>query len=309
MNSNRGFQGFLRTLGLFAMLVSSGCGGSGSEQPQDSSAAAEVDPGPSLPALMDECANCHALADLGQAPAGKPMGWREWTLEHGTGLIRQDPAFPDPVTHFVLPWPERGFHDEDELQEDRCLDCHPVDSWGIGHGGETCAGSCHSWLPAMITTRGPVPAQGQPVEYKGSMRPETLLEAVEGAHQQLWKGGLRPENLPMKIASFNLGCGGCHNVSSESHGHVPACTQCHKICGPDGQEIRDRMLEAIAARRKELDPEHSEMSACGYCHPQGDPYQQVGQAACYNCHLSGHQPVDKEGQPHFWPALDLVQPR
>jgi hypothetical protein len=40
---------------------------------------------------------------------------------------------------------------------------------------------------------------------------------------------------------------------------------------------------------------------CAYCHTELEPSPRSS-AACYNCHLSGHQPMNAEGQAHFWPT-------
>jgi hypothetical protein len=40
------------------------------------------------------------------------------------------------------------------------------------------------------------------------------------------------------------------------------------------------------------------MEVCGYCHAPSELFR----AACYNCHLSGHQPFNDNGLPHYWNA-------
>ncbi|NOZ02123.1 MAG: hypothetical protein GXP54_09575 [Deltaproteobacteria bacterium] len=40
-------------------------------------------------------------------------------------------------------------------------------------------------------------------------------------------------------------------------------------------------------------------SGFGGFRPQTHPMERSG-AVCYNCRLSGHQPVDAQGWAHFW---------
>ena len=268
---------------------------------------------PTEPAtLIRECHLCHDLAALGKADGFEETGPRAWMEQQGQGLVRYTPAIADAATHLAFPWARRGFHAEFMLEgTDSCGICHPVDDNGIGHGlriygtdtavppftgGSSCAGACHSWIPDDATVTGFTPVDSETPTYTGSLRPGDLLNGAETAHTALWKAGSQPE-MAMKIASFQPGCAGCHNVADEAHGAIQSCLKCHKMAG-SGQPLHDKMVAAISTGKDQIDPEGN-VSACAYCHFE-DGAEHRSNAACYNCHLSGHQPMDSEGKPHFW---------
>jgi hypothetical protein len=232
--------------------------------------------------------------------------------QHGQGLVRYTPAITDAATHLAFPWARRGSHPDSMLTGiDGCGLCHPVDDNGIGHGlriynpdpavppfqgGSSCAGACHTWIPDDAVVTGFTPIGSDAPSYAGSLRPVDLLNGTETAHTTLWKKGFQPE-MAMKIASFQPGCGGCHNIADEAHGAIQSCLKCHKMSG-SGQPLHDQMVTAITNDKEQIDPDGN-VSACAYCHFE-DGTDHRSNAACYNCHLSGHQPMDASGKPHFW---------
>jgi len=193
--------------------------------------------------------------------------------------------------------------------------CHPVDENGIGHGvraypesardtafvgGESCAGECHGWLANPVEVTG-FEEWGGFSTFDGHLDPEDLLAGADNAHSELWKVGFVPENMEMKISSFNAGCGGCHNVKSEAHGATVTCTDCHAMASDENVELHNAHVSYIAAHVLTLANELADVPACAFCHREDGAPEAVSNAACYNCHLSGHQPLNAEGSPHFWP--------
>ena len=250
---------------------------------------------PAPPPLVRECGACHDLAALTEAPDGSTGAPRDWLAAAGQGLVRDDPAIPEPGVRFSNPWPHRGRHDVDAGAA--CDACHPVDDQGHGHdlraypqpalamqGGVGCAEGCHGWLVA------------------DGLAPAALLAEGEHAHGALWRQGARVEG--MRLAVFLAGCGGCHNARAEGHGAVLTCLDCHTLEGPDGA-LHQAHVAAIDAGQEAADPEGAAagVTACGYCHDADDgvPLERW-RRGCHGCHLSGHQPLDVTGRPHFWPA-------
>jgi len=255
---------------------------------------------PAPPPLLRDCGACHDVGALAASPAGSAGTPREWLEVGGVGLVRDDPAIPAPGIRLVDPWPKRGAHDGAALTA--CDGCHPVDDDGHGHdlrvypdpttafqAGKGCADGCHGWIGAD--------ADGV------SLAPRALLADVETAHTGLWRDGARPEGL--RFAAFRPGCGGCHNARSETHGFVLTCLDCHTLGGPDGA-LHQAHVAAIDGAEEQVDPEAAAagVSACGYCHDADDDVPlERWRRGCHGCHLSGHQPTDATGRPHFWPAL------
>jgi len=267
-----------------------------------------------LPELVRDCTACHTTTDLTKSLSNETAGPREWVSDAATGLLRDDPAIPSASVSLKFEWPSRGRHPEEALEPGACAECHPVDDNGLGHGvrtfpptartrafegGKSCGQECHAWLNEEVTAAGFVDVDGKTPEYTGSLRPSALLGAVETAHTKLWQSGSVPDpELEMKIAHFNPGCGGCHHVASESHGYAPGCTDCHRFIGKKGKPLHENHVLYVMEGQAEKDRDGS-VTACGYCHME-EAGKTRGNAACYNCHLSGHQPLDGNGRPHFW---------
>jgi hypothetical protein len=170
-------------------------------------------------------------------------------------------------------------------------------------GGQACAtAQCHPWLGAATTATGFADASGKPRDWTGSLRPADLLAASTGAHHDLWLAGGRPQN-PDAIGflAFRPGCGACHTLGSDAHGQVPGCLDCHRFGGAQGP-LHQAHVKAISAGQATNDPEGAKQGLlCEYCHAAESGITPLGRAACYNCHLSGHQPLDDQGQARFWP--------
>jgi hypothetical protein len=297
------------------LLLVASCGGGPGSADTSETVGSELILPPYIAPLEARCEQCHVVDKLGETLSDENGGTREWLSGHGAGLVRMDPAFPSPGTHYAFEWPSRARHAEEQMELESCDDCHPVDEEGIGHGvrtypeeqrsmafkgGENCATTCHAWLKDTVASSGFQDVSGKRPKYLGSFRPDELLKAVDSAHSKLWKQGRVPEELPMKIASFNPGCGGCHNVHAESHGSLPSCLRCHKLSGPEGVMLRERIVKRIEERSATRAPENEELDSCAYCHRRDEAPTELGSRACYNCHLSAHQPLDGDLEPHFW---------
>lgn len=269
-----------------------------------------------LPELIRECSQCHSYDALGEY-RDPVLGSREWMVEAQGGLYRQDPVLPAPGVFLEVIWPERGYHDQEAL--DDCSVCHPVDELGIGHsvitytgaareavftGSQDCASACHPWQSESITTSGFENADGATPSHEGSKRAYDLLMAVDNAHSKIFKEGLRTEIADIRVGAFNPGCGSCHHLAKEQHGEIVTCAYCHDF-GSMSSDLHTSHLNAIDGRVAQLDVAMIGITPCDYCHWQDEAWAERSNAACYNCHLSGHQPLDEDGQAHFWP-LDSI---
>ena len=259
---------------------------------QDATEASDV-----LPAPPGDCSQCHSSFDLGALHGAEAEPPRVWLGAQGHGLVRVDPVFPAPGTVYGLPWPARGRHDYVSLMN--CPMCHPSrPSDGLGHGflaypeparvfapADTCARTCHTWLPDALA-------------------PDTLLGAADNGHSRIWRAGVRPKQLAdYRFGAFNPGCGGCHNVAAENHGATLGCLDCHRMGAP-GQASHDAHVKLIEDGQAQYDPEAkaAAVASCDYCHAPETGETPRSRAACYNCHLSGHQPMDGQGRAQGWPV-------
>jgi hypothetical protein len=267
------------------------------------------------PSIACDTVMCHDLAQLTRPVSGADVSPREWALHAAEGLTDR-PAFillDRPIFGFTFP--RRGHHVSQSLAE--CAACHPLSTEGIRHGirqyprsvrdwvfqrSTDCAGACHTWLPVQGTASGPAPATGDALRYQGSLRPSALLAQVDGAHARIYREGYVPENgaTSISFAQLRPGCGGCHNAQNENHGSLSQCLDCHRFGGQSGPR-HEAHVQAILDRRAQNDPGNADLSACDYCHGFAETPTPLKNAACYNCHLSGHQPLDASGKPHFWP--------
>lgn len=277
-----------------------GCGGSGEGTD-------------SLPEVVTRCDACHDLEALGRPVAGASAAPRDWLASQGEGMVRVDPLFPEPGSWWDLSWSRRGFHDLETGRD--CTGCHPVSEDGIGHGVRTfrfpdtvfrggfdCAEACHGWLPAVAEASGFPSLSGDAPRYRGSLRPGVLLATADNAHGRIWREGARPSRLDESgYGSFRPGCGGCHQVATEDHGHVPTCLSCHRFGGPGGR-LHRLHRDVIDANAAVVDPGLVEEGGdpCAYCHAPDAGLGARSRRTCYNCHLSGHQPLDAAGRAHFW---------
>jgi len=293
--------------------VAAGCGSGNdcSDLPGDPGAdlplVDAIDAGMELPPFEPTCSNCHEINKLSEPIGDESAGRREWMTENGNGLVVVDSALPGPGVQFGHRWKNRGRHDENEPG---CSMCHPVRDDGIGHEvkaypapatvfepGTSCGGSCHSWLKVSVESRGFAGKDGEKPLYEGSARPAELLMEVDTAHTKLWREGARPDPSRFHISAFNAGCGGCHNIAAEPHGTITTCLGCHEFGASHADHIvlidsNMAVVDAGAAA--------AGMDSCAYCHVDDEAPFERANAACYNCHLSGHQPLDINGNAHFW---------
>lgn len=264
------------------------------------------------PQEVPDCGQCHDIAALAAPVSSAPL--REWTALQGRGLVRRPVMMQTDAEAFHAPLPRRGNHTE--MTPAHCVACHPVSEQGIRHGlriyprdargrvfrtATDCAAACHGWLPEDATSTGFVPATGTPPEYVGSLRPHDLLTGTDNAHAAIYRDGfVRDGGYTLRISRLKPGCGGCHNVRDEFHGTINSCVQCHRFGDLSGR-LHTTHTSAIEAGRDANDPAHATETSCSYCHGFGATDSDLKNAACYNCHLSGHQPMDDSGQAHFWP--------
>lgn len=256
-------------------------------------------------------AGCHKLAALTRQ--GSTAAPPEHTREHGQGLVRKFPLMAGDHKEFRLDYPRRGHHLATFAGQ--CQACHPVSAEGIRHGmsqypaqarkvalsgGIDCAGSCHAWLKAQGVSRGFTPAKGAAPSYSGSLRPGDLLAASKDAHAKIFKQGYtKTAAAQIKLGRINPGCVGCHGIRNDKHGAMPGCLDCHKFGGVKGA-VHKQHVAAIDKGRAALDPGHAKEFGCNYCHGMSGATK-LKNAACYSCHLSGHQvSAPATGKPHFW---------
>ncbi len=259
-------------------------------------------------------AGCHSVTALNAAISSAAP--REHTAAKGEGLIRKAVLMPTKNKTFKLVYPRRGFHPE-ATTTGKCLSCHPVSAEGVRHGisqypkaaralafsgGKTCTtAKCHPWLKTSATSTGFTPAKGAAPVYKGSLRPHDLLTAgAQDGHGKIYaKGYVKPAKANILVGRLRPGCVSCHGTRNDKHGSMPGCMDCHKFGGMTGT-VHMKHVSAISKGRATIDPANAKESGCNYCHQLEKPTK-LKNAACYNCHLSGHQVVDpKTERPHFW---------
>ena len=256
---------------------------------------------------------CHDISKLNRAVSSAPP--REHTLKLGEGLVRKVVLIPSGQKTFRLIWPRRGHHPA-ESTRGKCLTCHPVSAEGIRHGisqypasarklafaaGKSCArASCHPWLGTAASSSGFKPAKGATPVYKGSLRPHDLLTAAKDGHGKIYRQGYVKASGPkILVGRLQPGCVSCHGTRNDKHGSMAGCMDCHSFGGMTG-DLHQTHTRAIKTGRALIDPGNAKESGCNYCHQLEKPTR-LKNAACFNCHLSGHQVMDpKTGEPHFW---------
>ena len=290
-------NGLLRPAGFSIALLLASCGGSNHQLSQ---------------CLKDapNCLACHSQTEITQILSDESAGPREWMNQAGTGLTRVVPLIPQYLLkseEYTLEWPHRGRHPV--YNSGDCCACHLTDASGLGHGSRTysdpeeCQGSCHVWLKPEIKSSGFAILGGEALSYSASAEPETLLSAAENSHAQIFREGyqrLEGNYDRIKVSQLSPGCRGCHNHFFPDHGSLSVCTDCHNFGTPDKGAEHLSHLAYISARQNELNPAAAGGEACVYCHGFSPGADTFYRAACYNCHLSGHQPLNPEGQAHFW---------
>jgi hypothetical protein len=261
-----------------------------------------------------QCNNCHDYSQLAEKKSTEAP--REWTAKSGQGLTRKITLNFAADIAFSYRFPRRGNHTIETAGEPGCSTCHPMSTQGLRHGmsqyplstrsqlftSQTdCGSACHDWLPASGTSVGYKPKEGTAPTYSGSLRPYELLTGANNRHAEIFKNGwVKVTGDPISIQRIKPGCGGCHTIIDERHGTMTECLDCHKFGGMSGA-IHMAHLEAINQNRETIDPDHGTESSCNYCHGLNDSPTRLLNSACYNCHLSGHQPLDASGKVHFWP--------
>ena len=259
------------------------------------------------------CDQCHKLLDL-QA-AGPSTAPAEHMRKVGLGLVRVMELMASADLQLTFGFMERGHHPVYTVAQ--CATCHPVSAEGVRHGmsqypvtaranafkPQTCAAACHPWLTKSITSSGFKPKTGAAPTYSGSLRPGEMLAAATDGHATLYKQGYSKsaaKKKGIKVGRILPGCVGCHNTQSDKHGETPSCLNCHTLGGSSGT-LHKVHTDAITKARAANDPGNAAASTCDYCHGFSATGNTLKNAACYSCHLSGHQVMDpKSKKPHFW---------
>ncbi|MCL5277263.1 MAG: hypothetical protein M1517_05755 [Deltaproteobacteria bacterium] len=266
------------------------------------------------------CYDCHNPVQLSMTVSNEASGIREWMQTGGAGLVMVPAYNPPPLFLYELEWPQRGRHDFD-LNTDDCAQCHPVYNGVENHsnseypaqaqrllymGGVNCASACHPWLEGVVRSAGFSSNAGTTPTYYGTLDPYTLLTSVKTAHTDIFLSGFRitQDDADLDMRFLDAGCGGCHNWDGPRHGHVAECTDCHVFDPSIAGGLHQSHIDTIGATQSEIDPADSGMPACAYCHGFSDTTvdHTLSNASCYNCHLSGHQPMGPDGMPQFWDA-------
>ncbi|MFA5889814.1 MAG: hypothetical protein WDA27_02490 [Actinomycetota bacterium] len=154
----------------------------------------------------------------------------------------------------------------------------------------TCVG-CHSWVEGKtITESGFMNVLGKaPGVVDQDISPKALLDAA--IHVDPATGAKTYDNKHAENYD-KQGCAACHTV----HGRADnfGCGKCH-IADQGGFTSPAHTTHAALVNAEEpvFDPAAVQAGSpsCHYCHRGlADPEPQVGGAACWNCHLSGHRP-------------------
>lgn len=219
------------------------------------------------------CLTCHSRARL--APSPEVVSARQWARSVGQGMGS---------------WIERGVHGAADLEN--CGSCHDVHNAGprqfpagVSPEARDCADSCHSWVRGDVTSRGFVNSSGNAAQttYQGTIDPTRLLAGGSTLHTTEVYG--------------KDGCAGrCHDGP---HGTVTPCVECHDYSWGTPANLHSTHIPFVSGEQAAADPENfgaSGGNACMYCHApgtaQGVPEgSTVYRGSCWNCHLSGHNPI------------------
>lgn len=264
------------------------------------------------------CYDCHDPFQISMSRSNEALGIKEWMQAGSSGLVMIQPYNPPPLYILILEWPDRGRHPFD-LNTNDCAQCHPIYDNVENHsnseyppqaqrylfdGGIDCAGSCHTWLQGNVVSTGFSSSTGTTPTYDGTLDPFSLLTSVQTAHTGIFLAGFRitQDDPGLAIRHLNPGCGGCHNWDGPRHGHIAECTDCHVFDPSLPGGLHQSHISIISATQAQMDPADAGMPSCAYCHGFSDTTTNhvLSNASCYNCHLSGHQPMGADGMPQFW---------
>ena len=275
-------------------MVGGGCGGFKDNNPAVEASGNTGSQTGNVPLNHPFCLNvgCHAGKEFNPNPPVESQ--RQWLLANGEALGE---------------WTERGIHavnDTDnplpatmscyQCHAQTCDNCHlndfqvhasgpepPIFPEGAsGQVDKDCAQGCHAWVKAgeTITSEGFTNASGDPQQttYVGPISPAELLEAAK-------------TDKPLHAEIFaTYGCEGfCHGGPQAPHGTITLCKSCHSFQFSNAEEVNlhSTHVSFVEAEQPLADPAGAEAGspACNYCHSSG--------ASCWNCHLSGHDPVTR----------------
>lgn len=278
---------------LFAVAVSTvACSGFEDSNSATESSGTNVSQTGEAPSGHPFCLNagCHAGKEFNPDPA--VVSQRNWQLGNGPALGG---------------WTERGIHAANDTNNPlpatmSCYQCHsqtcdnchnndyqvhanghepPTFPEGVtGRVGEDCAPSCHAWVKAgeTVTSQGFVNASGDPqaTTYVGPISPGELLVAAQ-------TGVIQHYDLFM-----TYGCNGfCHGGPEATHGTITVCKSCHSFQFSNTEEtnLHSTHVSFVSAEQAAADPADAQAGypVCNYCHSS--------KASCWNCHLSGHDPI------------------
>ena len=264
------------------------------------------------------CYDCHDPFQISMSRSNEALGIKEWMQAGSSGLVMIQPYNPPPLFILILEWPPRGRHPFD-LNTDDCAQCHPIYNNVENHsnsgyppqaqrflydGGIDCAGGCHTWLQGNVLSTGFSSSTGTTPTYDGTLDPFSLLTSVQTMHTGIFLAGFRitQDDPDLAIRHLNPGCGGCHNWDGPRHGHIAECTDCHVFDPSVPGGLHQSHISVISATQARMDPADAGMPSCAYCHGFSDTTVNhvLSDASCYNCHLSGHQPMGADGMPQFW---------
>lgn len=172
---------------------------------------------------------------------------------------------------------------------------------------QNCAVSCHLWVKtgAEVTEEdGFTNASGikSLSQYNGPISPAELLE--DGAKVTNILGNKHSSIYHGEESGKSGGCAGfCHGGSSKPHGTIVNCasSSCHTF-----ENLHGVHIPVVTALQPISDPaslanENQRQVVCQYCHDVPPiigsyttsefPKNSVYKGSCWNCHLSGHEPV------------------
>lgn len=205
---------------------------------------------------------------------------------------------------------QNGQEDEGPGRWEWRVKTHTQPNWPSGAdpaNPNTCVG-CHYWVEnKTITEEGFTNILGETPKIEGlDVSPKKLLD--DAIHTDP-ATGIKTYDSKHAENYDKEGCAACH----KKHGPVAdfGCGKCH-VADPDNGFATFHATHPVLVEAEQPLGDPADFTAgkpsCGYCHPTFPVIGNVdiGKAACWNCHMSGHRPVklnSEGGGVAYWKSI------